>query len=49
MSSAGWAGSPDARDDVTVGARRFDLIVDTAGNRPLARLRRVLNPAGTLV
>jgi NADPH:quinone reductase-like Zn-dependent oxidoreductase len=27
----------------------YDLIVDTAGNRPLAQLRRVLAPEGTLV
>jgi NADPH:quinone reductase-like Zn-dependent oxidoreductase len=27
----------------------YDLIMDTAGNRPLAELRRLLKPAGTLV
>ena len=28
---------------------RYDLILDTAGNRPLAALRRALTPKGTLV
>jgi NADPH:quinone reductase-like Zn-dependent oxidoreductase len=28
---------------------RYDLIMDTAGNRPLSELRRLLTPAGTLV
>jgi NADPH:quinone reductase-like Zn-dependent oxidoreductase len=28
---------------------RFDVIIDIAGNRPLAELRRALQPAGTLV
>jgi NADPH:quinone reductase-like Zn-dependent oxidoreductase len=37
------------RDDVTDGTRRFDLILDNAGNRPLAALRRALTPAGALV
>ncbi|HEU4426045.1 MAG TPA: NAD(P)-dependent alcohol dehydrogenase, partial [Pilimelia sp.] len=36
-------------DDFTDGTRRFDLILDNAGNRPLAALRRALTPAGTLV
>lgn len=36
-------------DDVTKGTRRFDLILDIAGNRPLSHLRRVLAPRGTLV
>ncbi len=31
------------------GGRRFDVIIDIAGNRPLAELRRVLEPDGTLV
>jgi NADPH:quinone reductase-like Zn-dependent oxidoreductase len=35
--------------DFTDGTRRFDLILDTAGNRPLAALRRALTPTGTLV
>jgi NADPH:quinone reductase-like Zn-dependent oxidoreductase len=37
------------REDVTDGARRYDLILDTGGNTPLSRLRRVLTPRGTLV
>jgi NADPH:quinone reductase-like Zn-dependent oxidoreductase len=36
-------------EDFTDGTRHFDLIVDTAGNRPLAALRRALTPTGTLV
>ena len=31
------------------GGRRYDLIVDIAGNRPLSVLRRALTPKGTLV
>ncbi|MFI7640841.1 NAD(P)-dependent alcohol dehydrogenase [Nonomuraea sp. NPDC049400] len=38
-----------AREDFTDGRRRYDVIVDTAGNRPLSRLRRALTPRGTLV
>jgi NADPH:quinone reductase-like Zn-dependent oxidoreductase len=37
------------REDFTDGAHRYDLILDTAGNRPLAQLRRALTPRGTLV
>ncbi|GHH63570.1 NADPH:quinone reductase [Kitasatospora indigofera] len=37
------------REDFADGPRRYDLIVDTAGNRPLSRLRRALTPRGTLV
>ncbi|WP_026877798.1 NAD(P)-dependent alcohol dehydrogenase [Jiangella gansuensis] len=37
------------RTDVTTGERRFDVIVDIAGHRPLRRLRRVLNRHGRLV
>jgi NADPH:quinone reductase-like Zn-dependent oxidoreductase len=37
------------REDVTAGDRRFDVILDTGGNTPLRRLRRVLAPQGTLV
>ena len=36
-------------DDFADGARQFDLILDTAGNRPVFVLRRALKPAGTLV
>ncbi|MEU9145986.1 NAD(P)-dependent alcohol dehydrogenase [Streptomyces sp. NPDC048349] len=38
-----------AREDPTDGARRYDLVLDIAGNHPLRRLRRVLAPGGTLV
>jgi NADPH:quinone reductase-like Zn-dependent oxidoreductase len=37
------------REDFTEGTRRFDLILDTAGRRPLSRLRRILRSQGTLV
>jgi len=37
------------RADVTGGSRRWDLIIDTAGRRPLSQLRRALTPGGTLV
>jgi NADPH:quinone reductase-like Zn-dependent oxidoreductase len=37
------------REDYADGARRFDLVLDTAGNAPLSRLRRALTPRGTLV
>ncbi|MCB5274970.1 Zinc-type alcohol dehydrogenase-like protein [Arthrobacter sp. SO5] len=36
-------------DDFADGARQFDLILDTAGNRRLSVLRRALKPRGTLV
>jgi NADPH:quinone reductase-like Zn-dependent oxidoreductase len=37
------------REDFTDGRRRFDLILDTAGRRPLSQLRRALKPQGALV
>jgi NADPH:quinone reductase-like Zn-dependent oxidoreductase len=37
------------RGDVTDTGRRYDLVLDIAGNRSLRRLRRVLTPRGTLV
>ncbi|MEU8251817.1 NAD(P)-dependent alcohol dehydrogenase [Nonomuraea sp. NPDC048916] len=37
------------REDFTRGGRRYDLILDLAGNRPLSRLRCALTPRGTLV
>jgi len=37
------------REDFTDGSRRWDLILDTAGRRPLSRLRRALTPRGKLV
>ncbi|BCL31506.1 NAD(P)-dependent alcohol dehydrogenase [Streptomyces aurantiacus] len=38
-----------ARDGSHGGPRRYDVIVDNAGQRPLPVLRRVLAPRGTLV
>jgi NADPH:quinone reductase-like Zn-dependent oxidoreductase len=37
------------REEFTDGARRFDLILDTAGRRPLPQLRRALTDEGTIV
>jgi NADPH:quinone reductase-like Zn-dependent oxidoreductase len=37
------------RQDFTDGSRQWDVIVDTAGRRPLRKLRRALSPKGTLV
>jgi NADPH:quinone reductase-like Zn-dependent oxidoreductase len=37
------------REDFVDGARRWDVIIDNAGRRPLSRLRRALAPKGTLV
>jgi NADPH:quinone reductase-like Zn-dependent oxidoreductase len=37
------------QQDFTAGARRWDVIIDTAGRRPLSQLRRALTPEGTLV
>jgi NADPH:quinone reductase-like Zn-dependent oxidoreductase len=36
-------------EDVTASDRRWDVVVDIAGHRPLGRLRRILAPRGTLV
>jgi NADPH:quinone reductase-like Zn-dependent oxidoreductase len=36
------------REDFADGSRRWDVIVDTAGRRPLSVLRRALSPHGTL-
>jgi NADPH:quinone reductase-like Zn-dependent oxidoreductase len=36
------------RDGFTDGTRNWDVIVDTAGRRPLRELRRALTPKGTL-
>jgi NADPH:quinone reductase-like Zn-dependent oxidoreductase len=35
--------------DIGDGNRRYDLVLDIGGNRPVAALRRVLTPKGTLV
>jgi NADPH:quinone reductase-like Zn-dependent oxidoreductase len=37
------------RQDFTGGSRRWDVIIDTAGRRPLRKLRRALTPNGRLV
>ncbi len=37
------------REDFADGARRYDLIIDIAGNPSLSRLRRALTPHGTVV
>jgi NADPH:quinone reductase-like Zn-dependent oxidoreductase len=37
------------REEVDARGPRFDLIIDTAGRRPLSLLRRALTPHGTLV
>lgn len=37
------------REDIAASGRRYDLIIDTAGNRSLSQLRRALAPRGTLV
>ena len=37
------------RDDFTQARRRYDLLIDIAGNRTLAETRRVLVPKGVLV
>ena len=37
------------QDDIAGTGQRFDLILDTAGARPVSHLRRALTPRGTLV
>jgi NADPH:quinone reductase-like Zn-dependent oxidoreductase len=37
------------REEITQTGRRYDLILDIGGNRPLSSLRRTLTPRGTLV
>ena len=37
------------REELTVRGHRYDLVLDTAGNRPLSQLRTLLTPRGTLV
>jgi NADPH:quinone reductase-like Zn-dependent oxidoreductase len=37
------------RDDFADGSRRYDVVIDIAGNPTLSRLRRALNPTGTAV
>jgi len=38
-----------SREDFTTQPRRYDVILDTAGNRPLSQLSRVLTARGTVV
>lgn len=38
-----------AEHDVTDGTRRYDVVLDIGGDRPLRRLRRALTSGGTLV
>jgi NADPH:quinone reductase-like Zn-dependent oxidoreductase len=38
-----------AVEDFTDGTARYDVILDTAGRRPLSRVRKALTPGGTLV
>jgi NADPH:quinone reductase-like Zn-dependent oxidoreductase len=35
--------------DITDDGKRYDVVLDIGGNRPLSRLRRILTGAGTLV
>jgi NADPH:quinone reductase-like Zn-dependent oxidoreductase len=37
------------REDFADGEKRYDLIIDLAGNPPIAKLRRALTPQGTAV
>jgi NADPH:quinone reductase-like Zn-dependent oxidoreductase len=37
------------REEITAGDRMYDAIIDLAGRRSVATLRRVLSPTGTLV
>jgi NADPH:quinone reductase-like Zn-dependent oxidoreductase len=37
------------REDFTRSGQRYDLVLDSGGNRSLSEIRRVLNPLGTLV
>ncbi|MCL1601636.1 MAG: NAD(P)-dependent alcohol dehydrogenase [Actinomycetia bacterium] len=37
------------QQDIAGSGERYDLILDTAGNRPVSELRSVLTPTGTLV
>jgi NADPH:quinone reductase-like Zn-dependent oxidoreductase len=37
------------REDITDSGQRYDVVLDTGGNRSLTHLRRTLTPRGTLV
>ncbi|MGY4856470.1 NAD(P)-dependent alcohol dehydrogenase [Cryobacterium sp. AP23] len=50
VRSLGAAVAVDyARGDITRSGERYDLVVDTAGNRPVSALRKLLTARGTLV
>jgi len=53
MDFVGSLGADDVldytRQEITDGGRRYDLILDTGGNRALRELRRALTPTGTVV
>lgn len=50
VRSLGAADAIDyTREDITTGARTYDAIIDLAGRRRVAALRRALAPTGTLV
>jgi NADPH:quinone reductase-like Zn-dependent oxidoreductase len=50
VASIGAAGVLDyARQDFTRTGRRYDVLLDIAGRRPVSACRRVLAPRGTLV
>jgi NADPH:quinone reductase-like Zn-dependent oxidoreductase len=36
-------------DEIDCNGARYDVVIDTAGNRPLSLLRRAMTPHGTLV
>ncbi|GAB3883387.1 hypothetical protein GCM10027612_15410 [Microbispora bryophytorum subsp. camponoti] len=38
-----------AHEEIDRDGARYDVVIDTAGNRPLSLLRRALTPRGTLV
>jgi NADPH:quinone reductase-like Zn-dependent oxidoreductase len=48
-TQADHAQADHAQAGFADGRERYDLILDIGGNTPLARLRRVLTPRGTLV
>ncbi|WP_347877147.1 hypothetical protein [Streptomyces sp. 8K308] len=47
--SAATTSSTNTREDFTRDGRRYDVVLDLVGNRPLGELRRALTPTGTLV
>jgi NADPH:quinone reductase-like Zn-dependent oxidoreductase len=49
VRSAGAEYVIDYTREDFAGGRKYDVVLDIAGNRPLSELRRALAPAGTLV